>query len=216
MSDPGRLRARPQRPEPGAGAPVGRSALPHGAELYVPDAYDGLVVTLHGANAPSERGFDPLLQLADEAGLILLAPKSQRETWDVVYGRFGPDAAVIDELLADLFGRYAIDPRRVFVSGFSDGASCALSLGLTNGDLFAGIAAFSPGFAHTPSVAGKPRVFISHGTTDHVIPIDKTSGQIVGRLRREGYDVIYREFEGPHVVPPAVAREAVEWMEPPR
>jgi phospholipase/carboxylesterase len=212
VSEAGVLRARPGEPRPDADAPSGRSLLAHAADLYVPRAYDALVVTFHGANAAPERAFDELLPLADELGLVLLAPKSQRETWDLVYGRFGADAAMIDELLADVFRRYAIGPDRVFVSGFSDGASYALSLGLTNGDLFAGIAAFSPGFAHTFTARGKPRVFISHGKGDRVIPIDKTSARIVPRLRREGYDVAYCEFDGPHLVPPAVAREGVEWM----
>lgn len=217
MPDPGVLTARPQTPEPGVGAPAGRSALPHGAELYVPPAYDGrtpnaLVVALHPANGAAERAFKELLPLADDARLILLAPKSERETWDLVYGGFGADSAAIDELLADVFRRYRIDPQRVFISGFSDGASYALSLGLTNGDLFGAIAAFSPGFAHTLTRHGKPRVFISHGSADQVIPIDKTSAQIVPRLRAEGYDVTYREFEGPHVVPASVAVETVNWL----
>jgi phospholipase/carboxylesterase len=34
----------------------------------------------------------------------------------------------------------------VALGGFSDGASYALSLDLTNGDLFASLIAFSPGF----------------------------------------------------------------------
>lgn len=39
----------------------------------------------------------------------------------------------------------AIDPAHVAIGGFSDGASCALSLGLVNGDLFTHVMAFSPG-----------------------------------------------------------------------
>jgi predicted esterase len=31
-------------------------------------------------------------------------------------------------------------------------------------------------------------------------------------LQRAGYDVRYREFDGPHTVPADVAREAVEWL----
>ena len=55
-----------------------------------------------------------------------------------------------------------------------------------------------------------PEVFISHGTEDTALPIDETSRHIVPQLRREGYDVRYREFSGGHVIPPAIAREAVE------
>jgi phospholipase/carboxylesterase len=34
-------------------------------------------------------------------------------------------------------------------------------------------------------------------------------------LRRAGYDVRYREFDGPHTVPADVAREAVDWLTTP-
>jgi predicted esterase len=198
-------------------AATGRHPLADGGALYVPPAALGgspgtVVVTLHGAGSLPEHSFEPLLPFADEAGLILLAPKSRRATWDIVYGDFGADVAALDELLADLFSAYPVHPGRVFVSGFSDGASYALSLGLTNGDLFGGIVAFSPGFAKTVGTHGKPRVFVSHGTEDTVIPIDRTSRRIVPRLRKDGYDVTYREFAGPHLVPPNVARSAVEWL----
>ena len=54
--------------------------------------------------------------------------------------------------------------------------------------------------------------FISHGTRDRVLPIDHTSREIVPRLERGGYDVQYREFDGGHIVPPVIAREAVSWF----
>jgi phospholipase/carboxylesterase len=34
----------------------------------------------------------------------------------------------------------------------------------------------------------------------------------VPRLQRAGYEVLYREFDGPHRVPPEIAREGVEWL----
>ncbi len=57
------------------------------------------------------------------------------------------------------------------MEGFSDGASYALSIGLTNGDLFTHVVAFSPGFASPVTYTGKPPVFVSHGTHDEVLPI---------------------------------------------
>ena len=32
------------------------------------------------------------------------------------------------------------------------------------------------------------------------------------RLKQAGYDVKFREFDGPHAVPPQIAREALEWF----
>lgn len=59
---------------------------------------------------------------------------------------------------------------------------------------------------------GAPRVFISHGTGDEVLPIDVCSRRLAPELRRAGYDVTYREFDGPHTVPPGIAREAADWF----
>jgi predicted esterase len=98
------------------------------------------------------------------------------------------------------------------VGGYSDGASYALSLGLANGDLFSRVIAFSPGFLAPTGQTGSPRIFVSHGTRDGWLPINSCSRRIVPRLERAGYEVRYREFEGGHVVPPAIAREAASWF----
>jgi predicted esterase len=81
-----------------------------------------------------------------------------------------------------------------------------------NGDLFRRVLAFSPGFVIPGKPHGKPRFFISHGTTDAILPIDRCSRVIVSQLEKRGYDVTFREFEGGHDVPPVVAREGMTWM----
>ncbi|BBZ06076.1 hypothetical protein MDOR_02450 [Mycolicibacterium doricum] len=112
---------------------------------------------------------DPLLRFADEFGVLLLAPASGKATWDVVVGGFGPDVTAIDQALADVFAHYTADPDRLAVGGFSDGASYALSLGMTNGDLFTHILAFSPGFAAPGDAVGRPAIYISHGTAGCIV-----------------------------------------------
>jgi predicted esterase len=215
----GRLRAHPATPR-SEGAPAGMHplgvSLGHDGILYVPPGYRPdhpapLAVMLHGAGGSARHGLDLLLPLADEANLLLLAPSSQGPTWDVIVEDFGPDVHAIDQALAHAFEHYAVDPARVAIGGFSDGASYALSLGLGNGDLFRHILAFSPGFAVPPRQLGTPRIFMSHGTDDRVLPIDRCSRRLVRVFERAGYDVNYREFEGPHVVPEEMTREAVHW-----
>ena len=88
------------------------------------------------------------------------------------------------------------------------GSSYALSLGLTNGDLFDAVIAFSPGFSADGRRHGTPSIFVSHGVEDTVLPIQATSRVIVPALKKRGYDVDYREFQGPHTVPPRIARAA--------
>ncbi|MDQ4049360.1 MAG: hypothetical protein M3131_08290, partial [Actinomycetota bacterium] len=146
------------------------------------------------------------------AGLMLLAPKSRGPTWDVVRGGFGPDVASLDALLEHVFERFAVDPSRVALGGFSDGASYALSLGPSNGELFTHLIAFSPGFMAPGVKHGRPSIYVSHGVEDRVLPIDRCSRTLVPELRRAGYKVDYREFEGGHTVPAHLARAAVSWL----
>ncbi len=200
-----------------------RGLLPLGLDgsrdgwLYVPATYNPdspapLVLMLHGAGGGGQGNLWPLRDMAEAAGMILLGPDSRRDTWDVIYGGYGPDVAFIDEALARTFKRYAVDPQRVAVEGFSDGASYALSLGMTNGDLFSDIVAFSPGFMTPASQTGAPRIYISHGVRDDVLPIGSCSRRLVPLLRRAEYDVTYHEFEDGHTVPPAIAQDAVRWF----
>jgi phospholipase/carboxylesterase len=185
--------------------------------LYVPAGYRAdrpapVLVMLHGASGNPRRGLSWVMPLADSAGVILLAPQSQGLTWDVVRGRYGPDVAFVDHALAYVLARYAVDTTRLAIGGFSDGATYALSLGITNGDLFSHVIAFSPGFMVPAAQRGEPRLFVSHGTRDQVLSIDACSRRIVARVRDAGYDVRYREFDGGHTVPPSIAREALAWL----
>ena len=145
--------------------------------------------------------------------MILLAPDSRGTTWDVMAtGTFGPDVEFVDRALDLVFGYYAVDPTQVVAEGFSDGASYALSLGLLNGDLFTHVIAFSPGFVVEGSRRGRPRLFLSHGLHDEVLPIDQCSRRIVRDIRGDDYDVRYIEFDGGHAVPVEIARAALEWL----
>jgi phospholipase/carboxylesterase len=147
-------------------------------------------------------------QTAEARGIILLAPDSRGRTWDLILGDYGPDVAFLERALAQVFGHYRVDAERIAVGGFSDGASYALSLGLNNGALFSDILAFSPGFAAPTEAHGTPRIFISHGVRDDVLPIDPCSRRLVPSLRKAGYDVDYREFPDGHIVPPEMVEAA--------
>lgn len=215
----GELRSRPTKVEGGVAPglqPIGPGDGTDGL-LYVSTHYDAqrpapLVLVLHGAGGDARNGLVPLMPLADANGLILVAPGSREATWDVIANDYGPDVAVIDALLGEAFATCSVDPAHIGVEGFSDGASYALSLGISNGDLFTHIIAFSPGFLRPARQEGTPRIFISHGTHDTVLPIDNCSRRIVPNLKRAGYDVTYDEFDGGHAVPGDIATAAVQWF----
>ncbi len=218
----GRLQARPAAPiQTGTAGlhPLELDAKRDGL-LYVPAVYSPtkpapLILMLHGAGGNAEGGLRPFRNFADMSNLILLAVSSQRETWDVLRGAYGPDVAMIDRALTQTFQRYPIDPAHIAVEGFSDGASYALSLGLTNGDLFTHIIAFAPGFMAPASQHGAPGIFISHGTEDSVLPVDRCSRRLVPQLKQAGYSVNYHEFSGPHTVPETIAEDALDWFTAP-
>jgi phospholipase/carboxylesterase len=215
----GRLRARIRAPNQPAAPGLQRLGL--GGErdglLYVPSSYRPamaapLCLLLHGAGQEASEMTDAMKDLAEGPGLVLLAPDSRDVTWDVTRGDYGPDIRFIDLALLWTFQRIRVDPERISVAGFSDGASYALSIGRINGDLFQRIAAFSPGFIAHGQPTGHPKMFITHGTQDRILPIAQASRRIVPELKAEGYRVEYREFDGPHAMKLTLVREAVTWL----
>jgi len=199
----------------------GRYALKLGDDrdgfVYVPRDYTAgtptpLLVMLHGAGNTS-LSVQYALPLADEFKVLILAPDSRDErTWDGVLRSWGPDVDFLSAAVGQTLSRYSIDKTKVGVGGFSDGASYALSFGITFGDQFSRIISMSPGVMQPMAARGKPRIFISHGTSDPIMPIDDTSRKFVPKLKSLGYDVTYREYEGRHAPSPPVVREAFEWF----
>jgi phospholipase/carboxylesterase len=171
-----------------------------------------LLVFLHGATQSGAGMLRRIGPAADRAGVAVLAPDSRGTTWDAIREGFGDDVAFLNRALEHVFRRLDVDPARVAIGGFSDGASYAISLGLANGDLFPSVAAFSPGFVISAEAHGRPRFFVSHGTADQILPIDQCSRVIVPKLRSMGFDVTFREFDGRHEMPPDVAADGLQWI----
>ena len=198
-----------ERDEP-LGLDAGRDGV-----LYVPETAGPaapLLVFLHGATGTGRAHLRAVLGAVDRYGVILVAPDSRGPTWDlIVERRFGPDVAFLDQVLDAVVDRVDADTRRLAIGGVSDGASYSLSIGLTNGDVLPTVLAFSPGFLVAPNPAGEPRIFISHGRSDPILPIDDCSRSFVPSMRGAGYEVNFREFDGGHTVPPPISDEAVRW-----
>lgn len=219
LGNTGRLHSRPKQPAD-KGAP-GLHPLRLDNErdglIYVPQNYHAgdsmpLILMLHGARGNAANGFYLLQHLAEQFQMVLLAVDSRQQTWDLLVNGYGPDVVFIDRALAQIFADYTIDPNRLAIAGFSDGASYALSLGIANGDLFSHVIAFSPGFMMPLGQLGTPRFYIAHGKDDKILPIERCSRQIVPLLRQTGYEIVYEEFNGSHTVPEKIARAAVEWF----
>lgn len=171
-----------------------------------------LFVMLHGATQSAGDMFWYLGNAPEETGVAVLAPYSRDTTWDAIGGGFGIDVEFLNRALERVFENVSIDPKRISIGGFSDGASYGISLGLINGDLFTSIVAYSPGFVIDGTPNSKPRIFISHGTNDGILPIDRCGRRIAAQLKARGYDVTFREFEGDHEIPADVVREGLRFL----
>ena len=214
----GRLAARPQAAPAAVPYPPGVRTLelgPHAqAQLVVPDEPPRprpLLVFFHGAGGTAAQSVALVGDPATARDALVLAPSSVASTWDLIAGGLGRDVAVLDAALEQVFARQPVG--RVALGGFSDGASYALSLGLANGDLAEAVLAFSPGFAVPPRLAGRPRIWISHGTDDRVLPVARCGRRLARELGTSGYEVTYEEFDGGHAVPPDLVTAALTtWL----
>jgi len=217
-TDPGRIEI-PATHRPENSAATGLQHLEgnglHGL-FYVPHSYHPneplpVLILLHGGGHHASDWFGSYGRRAEKGRFIIVAPDSFGRTWGST-GDFKPDVARINSSLAAVFSRYAVDPDRIIVGGFSDGASYALSFGLFNGDRVRGAIAFSPGYLIGQQGRGHPSFFISHGLQDTMLPIEG-SRSYVDLLRKGGYTVVYREFSGGHEVPPSLSDVAMSWAE---
>lgn len=167
---------------------------------------------LHGANRTVDVFMERFRPVADVTGVMLLMPYAVVGTWDAIHGSFGVDVAAIDGALSWLFGQVPVDPTRIALTGFSDGATYSLALGRTDVDLFTRHIAYSPGYLIPVKSTGRPPVVISHGTADTVLPFWNTRDTIVPALQKEGYTVGFRPFDGPHAVPMSVVQEQMQLL----
>ena len=212
-----RLSARPAKPKQRAQA--GRRSFGLGGDrdgyLSVPQNYKPerpvpFILMLHGARGRGT-GLVKFCESAAKEGIAVAVPESRGLTWDRIKGSFGSDIAFLDRVLASTFDRIAVDPRRLAIAGFSDGASYALSVGLTNGDLFSHVIAYSPEFVAAPIRYGKPPIFITHGAQDPVLSVNFTEN-MVRQLKAAGYSVEYKGFSGGHFMPQDLVKESFRWI----
>jgi phospholipase/carboxylesterase len=214
----GRLQARPRSPtEPLAPGrhELGLASVRDGF-FYIPANYQHgtatpLLVLFHGAGQRATE-WNQAQSIADSLGVVLVVPDARGVSWDGIRGGFGPDVIFVDSALNKVFGHVTVDPARIALGGFSDGASYALSLGLINGDFVTHIIAFSPGLIASGVKRGKPRVYVTHGTRDAILPIDQTSRRIVPALRAEDYSVTYNEFDGGHMISAEIVTAGLQWF----
>lgn len=212
-----RLSARTQDRIPYGQTALGLSDEGRDGVLYVPTSYKAgtpmpLAMMLHGFGgwADGQRG---LFAIAEELGFIVIAPESRELTWGKEVPGFDVDVRYLGAAYRRVTGILDIDGEHVALGGQSDGAGYALTMGLAYGDVWNHLLIFAGGGLIEPlRRKGKPRIFIAQGIKDTTMPPDVSGRKNAAQLKKEEYDVTYREHEGGHRTPPEIQREGFLWF----
>jgi polyhydroxybutyrate depolymerase len=184
-------------PRPALAGAVSSGSLSSGGlertyRVYLPSSYDGttpvpLVLVFHGTGGSGEQvarqtGFDAA---AEREGFIAVYPdgttpgRVEVPTWNAGHC-CGPamtegidDVAFVAALLDQLEVDYAIDPARIYATGFSNGAMLTHVLGCELADRLAAIAPISGTAFMDGCVLTQPLpVLHIHGTADDIVPYE--------------------------------------------
>ena len=188
-------------------APVGFShkerTNTHGEySLYVPENYSPqqtwpLIVCLHGGYGRGDEYIWTWLRPAKSKGYLLLSPKSIGPTWSVLNPPL--DVRSVRAMLDEVCAAYAVDRKRVYLSGLSDGGMFAYLLGLSCADWFAGVAPVAGEMNPMTDQLLRQKqgkdvpLFIVHGAKDFIFDVRSVRSSCE-LLEKIGYNVTYKEL----------------------
>lgn len=128
-------------------------------------------------------------------------------------------AGRLERFLDAAVARYAVDPRKLVLLGFSQGGVLAYRLALASPRRFAGLAALSSWLppqmiAALPEVDGREELptFVQHGTGDEIIAVARAQ-QSFEALRAMRVPVTYREYEMGHEINAESLTDLTRWLE---
>jgi phospholipase/carboxylesterase len=171
-----------------------------------------LLVALHGTDSSPDSAMKVWAQAAREADIYLLCPGAKGGNWDIKADK--PHVLGLVHLMLE--GR-RVDSERVYLAGFSAGATMADILRQAEPSLFAAVVLIAGHFDEKPNGTARkePRtaVHIVHGKRDTVFP-PSTARDYASVLRGRGHAVALTELpEMGHEHPPASEIQSlVAWM----
>lgn len=147
-----------------------------------------LVLALHGRAQSVEalERVSGLAELGQERGFVTAYPSGHESVWSAGTcclapdGTSAPDVAFLDRVLDDVAARTPVDPERVYVVGFSNGAMMAYRYACQGAHRLAGVGVVSGSMAADPSFAGagpqrcrparSTSLVVVHGGRDLTVP----------------------------------------------
>jgi polyhydroxybutyrate depolymerase len=141
-----------------------------------------LVINMHGlgSNYVEQEWMSGMTPKADQAGFIIVYPQAGAGIWNIEAGEIGEiDVGFLRLMLDYLESILAIDPKRIYATGFSNGGGMAHRLGCDLSDKIAAIAPVSAApMQEQPCYPGRPVPVVAfHGTEDIYAPyLDEQRG----------------------------------------
>ncbi len=193
-----------------------------GYSLYVPEDYAPdrawpLVMALHGGSGNGRGFLWTWLRDARSKGAILIAPTAVGPTWALT----GPDLDTpnLARILDEVRGRWTIDPKRLLLTGMSDGGTFAYVSGLEAASPFTRLAPIAAAFhpmlaqmADPERIHGLP-IHITHGALDWMFAVD-LARQAQVALAAAGARVTYRELDDlSHTYPREMNPVMLDWLD---
>lgn len=128
--------------------------------VHVPAGLSGihvpLLLSLHGFGSTASQvetytGWTPF---AAGRGFVVAYPQARPSqsggAWDP-YGASSPDVAFLRDVVADISARWCVDPRRIHVDGWSNGAVMSQRVACSAADTIASVVSYGGG---TPTLSG--------------------------------------------------------------
>ncbi|MEX2230050.1 MAG: hypothetical protein WEB13_10485 [Dehalococcoidia bacterium] len=185
----------------------------------------------HGAHAQDLLGLAPVLAgggvqvICPQAGFPL-QPGVLSFTWFESSGgdlrrtpeEFERVATLLEGFIDEATDRYAADPARTVVLGFSQGGGLAYRLGLARPQRYAGVAALSTWLPDEAIAAadrdhlGALALLVQHGAADPLVGIDR-GRQSRDRLIELGIEPDYREYPMQHQISNDSLVDLSAWIE---
>lgn len=164
--------------------------------LYVPASITPdkpLIVLLHPSRGDGSYLVSKWQDLAEREGILLVGPDAlNSEKWSAPAD--GPD--LLRDVVEAVRAKYSVNPRRLYVFGYSAGSGFAINMSLLESEYFAATAAFaSVTFREQYATVATRKVpfFFTIGVDDPVFPVAEARAQR-DALKAHGFPVEWKEL----------------------
>jgi phospholipase/carboxylesterase len=192
-----------------------------GFSLYVPEYYRPdrawpLVMALHGGSGNGRGFLWSWLRDARSHGAVLVAPTATGPTWALMGN--DTDTPNLARILDTVRSRWNVDPKRMLLTGMSDGGTFCYVTGFESASPFTHLAPVAATFhplmaeiADADRLRGLP-VHTVHGRLDWMFPV-QVARQTRDALSAAGANVTYRELDDlSHTYPREMNAEILKWL----